>query len=543
MKYLKPITTAVFGVAIFLFWLFCHLEMMNYHEQNQLFLFTSDYLLADLRTPGGMADYVSEFIVQFYYVPWIGALLIALTLSLMQWLMWKTVAKHDGRLFILTFLLPLAALWNMGDIDSLLSLPVAVNIVLATVLMMRRVETFLPKGKMLADIIIVPVLYWLAGPAAWAYVLIRSIDSGWRRLLLSSAVLLAFTFFAHWLVGYQLPLGMMFTGVNYYRIPQKASALQLVVPFAAVVLTAVARLTSGKRIATRVSAILQSATVIVIGWLSISDGFDPYVNEILWQDSMVRQSRWQEIIQRAEKHQLDEAFSSECVNLALGMTGQLADRMFYFKQSGPDALLLHSVRDNMSDYPTAEAFYQLGMINSALRYMFDIQQSILNFRKSGRCTKRIAECYIINGNYKAAEKHLNLLRHSLFYSDWAEDASTYLYNDNKVECHKTWGKLRRYRYKDRMLFSYPEKHKMLGLLFMNNTSNRLALSYFMGQLLLDGSFNEFMGYMQWVQQYGGYNSMPYGYADAVQAIQQQGNVPGSAYARYVNKMMQQHGKN
>ena len=34
---------------------------------------------------------------------------------------------------------------------------------------------------------------------------------------------------------------------------------------------------------------------------------------------------------------------------------------------------------------------------------------------------------------------------------------------------------------------------MLGLLFQQNTDNRLALSYFMGQLLLDGEFNSFMG--------------------------------------------------
>lgn len=77
---------------------------------------------------------------------------------------------------------------------------------------------------------------------------------------------------------------------------------------------------------------------------------------------------------------------------------------------------------------------------------------------------------------------------------------------------------------------------MLGLLFRQNTSNRLALDYFMGQLLLDGDFKSFMGYLQWAQQYGGRTSMPYGYADACQAIQQQGNVPGSAYAAYVNMM-------
>ena len=97
------------------------------------------------------------------------------------------------------------------------------------------------------------------------------------------------------------------------------------------------------------------------------------------------------------------------------------------------------------------------------------------------------------GDYKAAEKRLNLLKNTIFYKSWAEEAETYLFNDAKVNSHETWGKLRRYRYKDSFLYSYPEKHKMLGLLFQQNTDNRLALSYFMGQLLLDGEFNSFMG--------------------------------------------------
>ena len=154
---------------------------------------------------------------------------------------------------------------------------------------------------------------------------------------------------------------------------------------------------------------------------------------------------------------------------------------------------MEMIRDNMSDLPTAEAFWRLGMVNSAKRYMTDIQQSILNARQSGRCTKRIAECHIVNGDYKAAEKRLNILKNTIFYKSWAEEAETYLFNDAKVNSHETWGKLRRYRYKDSFLYSYPEKHKMLGLLFQHNTDNRLALSYFMGQLLLDGEFNSFMG--------------------------------------------------
>ena len=540
---LRAIITAIFGIAVFLFWLLGYPEALNYQEQNQLFLTTTDYFIQRMAVPGGMADYVSEFLVQFYYVPWLGAFLIGVVYAAMHWLMWMTVRRWDKTAFPITFLLPLLMIWHQGDIDTLMSLPISILIALGSTVALSKTGRY----SYISDIVVFPVIYWAAGPAAVIYVAIRGLQYGWKLLIEDAALFAISIMAAYWMVDYQWPLSMMVGGINYYRIPLMAPTMQYVVLLSPIAIALAARFNPWKNADTcnrqrrYLGLALQVSAMTIVGIFAINKGFDPFIYEILWQDSMVRQERWHDIIRRAERHQADTAMSSNCVNLALGMTGQLADRMFTFKQSGTDALLLQMVRDNMSDLPTVETFWRLGMVNSAKRYMTDIQQSILNARQSGRCTKRIAECHIVNGDYKAAEKRLNILKNTIFYKSWAEDAETYLYNDAKVNSHETWGKLRRYRYKDSFLYSYPEKHKMLGLLFQQSTDNRLALSYFMGQLLLDGEFNSFMGYLQWVQQYGGYSQMPYGYADAYQAIQQQGNVPGSAYAAYVKKMM--HMKN
>jgi hypothetical protein len=78
--------------------------------------------------------------------------------------------------------------------------------------------------------------------------------------------------------------------------------------------------------------------------------------------------------------------------------------------------------------------------------------------------------------------------------------------------------------------------KMLGLLFQNNPENKMALDYFMGQMLLKGNVQGFVQFMGWVQQYGGYRQMPLGYQDAMRCIQSQGKVQGSSYANYVKRM-------
>ena len=82
-NYFRAITTILFGVAVCLFWGLGYPEALNYQEQNQLWLTTGDYFRERMTVPGGLADYVSEFLVQFYYVPWLGALLIGVVYAAM----------------------------------------------------------------------------------------------------------------------------------------------------------------------------------------------------------------------------------------------------------------------------------------------------------------------------------------------------------------------------------------------------------------------------------------------------------------------------
>lgn len=486
-KYCNAGLSMLVGIGMFLLWYVAYPHALSYQEQYQLFLWTGDYFLERVSVPGGFADWLGEFIVQFYYVEWLGALLLALLFVALQQLTARLLPKS----WLLFSLVPVALLWwLMGDINVLLSLPVA--IVLALALACVRLGKPLPWS----DIFIIPIAYWLIGPAVWLYVIVLAV-ARWRVCTM---------WIAGWLIGVQLvvyawllpqwPLQMAMTGLNYYRIPLHYPQ-----------------------------------------W----SGYDKDTYELIYLDYLVRNERWDDIVKRAGEHKVRTPFWSNCVNLALAEKRLLADRMFDFYQSGEDALVMPRIRDLTSMLPSAEVFWRLGMVNSAQRYMFDTQESILNGRVSGRCTKRIAECMIVNGHYQTARKQLALLRKSLFYRSWAMEAEALLGQEQQIAAHPVYGRLRQLRYKDDFLYSYPEMDKMLGLLFMNNHDNKLALDYFLGQLLLNGDVRGFMQYLQWAQQYGGYSRMPLGYQDAVTCIRQQGNVPGSPYAAYVKRMMTRKG--
>jgi hypothetical protein len=487
-KYYNLGLSMLVGLGVFLFWYVGYPHALSYQEQYQLFLWTGDYFLERLSLPGGLANWFGEFIVQFYYVEWQGALLLTLLfVALQRLILWLLThgGITQGTVPMCLSLVPVALiLWLMGDINVLLSLPAA--IVLALALACIR----LSKRFSWIDVLILPVAYWLIGPAVWIYIVVRVLQLGWKHLW-SAGWLVAVQLMAYaWLLP-QWPLQQVMTGLNYYRIPLQYPQ-----------------------------------------W----SGYNKDMYELIRMDYLVRNECWDEIEKRAGEYQVKTAFWSNCVNLALAEKRLLADRMFDFYQSGEDALIIPRTRDLTSMLPSAEAFWRLGMVNSAQRYMFDTQESILNARKSGRCTKRIAECMIVNGHYQTAAKQLNLLKKSLFYRGWAVEAEALMKDEAKVNAHPVYGKLRQLRYKDNFLYSYDEMDKMFGLLFLNNQENKMALDYFMAQMLLKGNLQGFQQYMGTVQRYGGYRQMPFGYQDVMRCIQMQGRVPDSPYAKYVQRM-------
>ena len=489
VKYCNWGLSVLVGIGMFLFWYVWYPHALSYQEQYQLFLWTWDYFVERVSLPGGFADWLGEFIVQFYYVEWLGALLLALLFVMLQRVTLKLMDQKDHSTSMipgLISLVPVALLWwLMGDINVLLSLPVAIVLALALALIENQ-----RNRSIILTILLIPIIYWLIGPVVWLYVIIRVIQMGWKHLWTAGWLVAVQVMVYAWLLP-QWPLQQAMTGLNYYRIPLHYPQ-----------------------------------------W----SGYDKDMYELIRQDYLVRNERWDEIVKRAGEYQVRTPFWSNCVNLALSQKRLLADRMFDFYQSGEDALIMPRVRDLTSMLPSAEVFWRLGMVNSAQRYMFDTQESILNGRKSGRCTKRIAECMIVNGHYQTATKQLDLLKKSLFYRSWAKEAEAMMKDEAKVNSHSVYGRLRQLRYKENFLYSYDEIDKMFGLLFMNNQENKMVLDYFMAQMLLKGNLQGFQQYMGAVQQYGGYRQMPLGYQDVMHCIQMQGRVPDSPYAKYVQQM-------
>jgi hypothetical protein len=72
------------------------------------------------------------------------------------------------------------------------------------------------------------------------------------------------------------------------------------------------------------------------------------------------------------------------------------------------------------------------MIYVAQRTVFEAQEAILDFQKSARCYKRLAQTNLIIGSYEVARKYLMALQKTLFYRDWANETLPLLGNEEAI---------------------------------------------------------------------------------------------------------------
>jgi len=460
MKHLHLLYTLLFGVAVLLFFGLAYPHHLHYQEQYQLFLFDSTYVWDIVKVPGGVADLLGRFCTQFFLFAWVGALIIALLLSAVQLLIHRLVTSHFSPLtshlfYGLTFI-PSFLLWlSLLDENALLG---GVWAVLLTLL------------------------------AIWACVMA---PSGWPRRIL---ILIAIP------VLYWIALG----GSHYYRYPTVTPYLLYAAWLSAVILPFIVRachkwlsISSGSK--DRGVALFTYVLVMVVMGSLVWKNANFKAEKVMQYDFMACHQQWNRIIETINAEKPNNQIGVTVQNLALAMHGILLEHMFDYNQNGIAGLLPDVKEDATSPLPTAEAFYQLGMINVAMRTVFEAQEAILDFQKSGRCYKRLAETNLINGQYEVARKYLTALQKTLFYRDWANETLLLLGNEKAIANHSEYGRLRQWAYKDDFYFSDHVTPEMLESLYSRNPDNRVAYQYLLAYYMLTGDrerFNQFMSAKQ-----------------------------------------------
>jgi len=524
----NKILAPLFALIVFLFYSMAYSFHLNYQEQYQLFLFTSDYFTMFFSKPGGISDYIGNFFTQFYFYSWVGAIIIALLLTAMQQLVWH-IAKKVGAskdVLLLTFI-PSILYWGLlCDENNLLGGLIAFLIPLVFITGYQIITN--NKLRVLIFLVSIPLLYWLSGGAFLIFVIFGIINELWKRdldktLLISTIAativlsVLCPILSKHYLL--QLPIQRVFNGANYSRFTTSIPFFNIVIFALLIILPFALKYLTSKIVPAKASfiKIIQLLIVVVGGYFFVHSGVDMGKEEVMTYDFYTRMRRWDKVIALADKKTPTSPLSVTCLNLALAKQDLLGERMFHYFQNGTAGLLPDYVRDYTIPLVTNEVYYHLGFINTAQRYAFEAMEALPDYQKSSRVMMRLAETNLINGNYAVATKYLHILQNTFFYKNWATKTLETIKDEKLIAEHPEWGWLRQCRVEEDFLFSEKEKDMMLGLLFKHNRQNRMACEYLLAYTLLNKDLKHFWQYFP-LSETLNYRVIPQSFQEALSYI-------------------------
>ena len=286
-----------------------------------------------------------------------------------------------------------------------------------------------------------------------------------------------------------VPADKLWTGIHYHRYPAELPILLWAAALSVFVLTFIVRVCHKWANASQSSSLIPHFSFILV---AICMGCLVWKNsnfkaeKVMQYDFMACHQQWNRILQTIKVEKPNNQIGVTVQNLALAMRGMLVDHMFDYRQNGIAGLLPDVATDATSPLPTAEAYYQLGMISMAQRTVFEAQEAILDFQKSGRCYKRLAQTNLINGSYEVARKYLMALQKTLFYREWANETLQLLGNEEAIAQHPEYGRLRPLAFNRDFYFGDHVTSDMLQSLYLSNKDNLLAYQYLMAYYLLTG---------------------------------------------------------
>ena len=389
--------TTVFAVAVFCFWMFELPFLMAAREQVQLFLWNSDYLMERLAVPGGLAQYLGEFIVQFFVKNVYGALWYVVLLVAVQLLTWQLMRSKQRTaksswVYLLSFI-PSVILWYLACNPKIPMTPI-VAVLLTLVLM-----NLLPKHQKacrIAAFAMIPIGYWLLGPAMVLLALYLLFTRGSNVMLrIAPLILLVFCVVgSSWLTPY--PLKQIARGVDYY-------------------------------------------------WEKETMG----TFEEMEYDMLMRQQRWDEMIEKYHQKGSESLSVNNAVLIVMWQQKRI-DQQEVMRRINLDQRALKNIP---SAFLMSEVCMPLGMTNMSQRAAFEAMEAIPNYNKSARALQQLVQTNLISGNYKVALKYLSLLEQTTFYRGWARKMKNMVKQPELMKQHPHFHQLKEiYDHGEDMLF-------------------------------------------------------------------------------------------
>ncbi len=490
---------ALLFVFSFLYFYFFGNYVFFYQENLSLFVFSGEYLLQFVLKPGGMLEYLGNFLGQFYFNFFYGSVILSTLFALIA-IVFLKISKRlfSNRSCLFPFAILPSCLLILMQTNFNYQVHNNIGFLLVALYFLFSISSDRTATRILA-LVIFPLFFYLVGAYAWIYLGVcftyylinRKVAYPIVLLIIAALSLLLFNSVLFLqpideLVRYPMP------SQDYFKNP-----VLLYILYGFIVLyPSLLKAISWLKIKEDYSSIISVYSVLLIFSLTIffqSRLYSPDTADLFKVEKLLFDQDWDGIIKYQETSQSANRVAQYYYNIALSEKGISCDRMFHSRQDYGTKTIMIPWDSQVSInkiFRGVYFFYTIGLINEAHRWAFE-SMVIQGFRPEN--IKLLIKTDLISGHYQVAEKYIDVLKKTIHYRSWARKYEGMLYHPELIVADPELGEKIKLQPKEDFPTRIKNPQTNILLLLESNPNNKKAFEYKLAWFLLEKNVVGIMG--------------------------------------------------
>jgi hypothetical protein len=224
--------------------------------------------------------------------------------------------------------------------------------------------------------------------------------------------------------------------------------------------------------------------------------------ELTRLEKSVYEQDWDAIIKQSELFPSTNITGQYYYELALSNKDQLCEKLFFANNSfGAESLILPHKEENLNRL--IYFYYTIGLISEAHHLAYE---SMVKYGYRPETLKLLVKTNLINGNYRIAERYINILYRTIYYRKWAEKYKKLLYKPASIYSDtELSNKISMIPKKD--FFIRADDVQNLELFLMASPENKRAFEYKIARLLYEKDIESMIYEVKYMKGMG-YSHIP-----------------------------------
>lgn len=250
--------------------------------------------------------------------------------------------------------------------------------------------------------------------------------------------------------------------------------------------------------------------LVIVAFVALTAGsLDKEEKFKLEVDQLAFNEKWDAVLNKVNEHHSGDRLVAFHTNQALFHTAKMPTELFKYNQTwGIDGLLISRVFNDEVLLPTTKLYVDLAYINEAIHW----GNEAVSYRdKSPQVIEQLIKAHIIEHNYEAAQLYINIMKKMPFFRKKAMHYQDIV--DTNFVPQELLDKRELMPFTDFQALTFPSADNLLSLL-EDRPNNKMAYEYLMSYFLLKNDVIAFANYFSAGKRFN-YGGVPRIYQEAL----------------------------